>query len=53
MAKCVRCNGKGTVSCPQCKGSGRKYDILSSSECGHCKGTGEVKCPLCDGEGYR
>jgi DnaJ-class molecular chaperone len=52
MAKCNRCGGKGTIPCPQCKGTGRKSDMFSNWECGHCQGTGEVICPVCNGKGY-
>ena len=52
MATCKRCNGKGTIKCPICKGQGRIIPIFGSSyPCKHCGGSGEVTCPECQGKG--
>ena len=52
MSTCARCQGKGTIPCPVCKGSGTEFSLLGPTKCGQCNGTGEVKCPVCNGKGY-
>lgn len=55
MATCKTCNGKGSVECPKCKGTGRigEHRIMtSSSECSHCSGSGVKKCGACNGKGH-
>lgn len=54
MATCKTCNGKGSVKCPRCKGTGRVGGgvFTSSTECSHCSGSGVKKCGACNGKGY-
>ncbi len=54
MATCKTCKSKGSIKCPQCKGSGRiTGGLLSSShQCKNCCGSGVVKCGVCSGKGY-
>jgi len=53
MATCKTCNGKGSVKCPKCKGTGRVGGgiLSSSSQCNNCDGSGIVKCGVCHGKG--
>ena len=46
MAKCKRCNDKGTIKCPKCEGKG---EIILSDW--HGLGTGRKRCDRCDGTG--
>ena len=49
MTKCVICEGKGSLTCSQCKGKG---DILGTGRlCNLCKGVGVLRCEACDGKG--
>jgi len=52
MAKCAKCRGSGTVTCPVCHGA---PDMQASSGdlpgCDGCDGDGKVKCPDCGGSG--
>lgn len=54
MAKCGACD-KGAVTCPDCKGKGKKDHggLLSNDwrECKLCEGSGEKKCGVCKGKG--
>lgn len=62
--KCSRCEGRGSIPCPKCQGTGRCMTCLGrgwvvpaganergmiESTCAHCLGTG--KCPTCGGYG--
>lgn len=62
--KCDRCSGKGTITCPTCKGRGkiRKgiyipiFDDMFDkdddfSKCVNCDGAGKVRCSACHGNG--
>ncbi len=53
MAECKRCDGTGSIKCPNCKGLGGIYNVLGfwDRECSKCEGTGEVRCPNCGGTG--
>jgi len=52
-AKCISCNGKGSVKCPKCGGKGEiKLVMPNSHQCNNCKGSGIVKCEICRGKGY-
>lgn len=45
-------NGKETVPCPTCGGSGKiTKKRMKSVDCGHCKGTGKDICHHCGGSG--
>lgn len=46
--KCANCQASGAISCPVCKGKGRK-----AVTCIVCKGKGKIKCPKCEGSGWR
>jgi len=54
---CPRCHGGGTVTCKDCRGSGKclvcegtgKIWFMNDSWCAFCDGTG--KCRTCEGEG--
>ncbi len=49
MAKCAICEGKGSLTCGQCKGKG---DILGTGTlCNLCEGVGILRCEACDGKG--
>lgn len=52
--KCSNCGGRGTVTCPVCRGTGRVGGSVfsSSHECGHCGGNGTKLCDSCGGKGY-
>ncbi|PYP86601.1 MAG: molecular chaperone DnaJ [Blastocatellia bacterium AA13] len=46
--------GSGTVSCPNCGGSGQQTGIFGASgKCAQCGGSGTVgrRCPTCNGRG--
>lgn len=49
--KCPRCNGKGTVTCSHCGGTGRQGAWTDQGSCNTCKGGKELKCPNCGGKG--
>ena len=52
MANCGACDGKGSVKCPQCSGTGRKPKVFGGSyQCDNCDGSGVVKCGACHGRG--
>ena len=44
---CKECGGRGSVKCPQCRGTGRS----SGTECKLCAGSGVKKCGVCMGKG--
>ena len=48
---CKVCDGKGEMTCPACKGSGRAGEKKSADSCAACKGTGTITCPKCKGDG--
>jgi DnaJ-class molecular chaperone len=54
MATCKVCNGKSSVKCPRCKGTGSiDPGFLSSlKKCENCNGSGVVKCGVCNGKGH-
>jgi hypothetical protein len=56
LATCRTCNGKGSVKCPKCKGSGRVSSggILpgGSVQCDNCHGSGVARCGGCAGKGH-
>lgn len=53
MPTCKTCNGKGSVKCPKCKGTGRISELLGGShQCNNCSGSGVVKCGACNGKGH-
>jgi len=54
MGKCPRCYGKGTITCNNCRGKGRRGGGILSSDykCPTCNGSGEVRCPNCNGKGW-
>lgn len=50
--KCARCKGKGTITCPKCKGDRFYYGpYFNAKDCDQCSKTGEVRCPGCSGSG--
>ena len=54
MAKCVRCNGKGSVKCNKNCDNGTIYPYfggIGAEKCKHCSGKGEIACPVCNGKG--
>jgi DnaJ-class molecular chaperone len=55
MAMCKACRGEGSVSCPDCRGKGKKDhgSFLSTDwrECKLCHGSGIKKCGACNGKG--
>ena len=62
MSKCARCDGSGSIECPQCHGKGKSggqyipivtevTGVGEDSECAKCDGTGETACPVCGGSG--
>jgi DnaJ-class molecular chaperone len=61
MPICARCNGKGTLECPECEGRGvveeeAQLELItetarSSDKCPVCTGKGIVACPDCEGSG--
>ena len=52
MATCKECRGKGSLRCPHCKGTGKKYaGPARYDECKLCSGSGKRKCDVCNGRG--
>lgn len=54
MAKCVRCNGTGSVKCNKNCDNGTIYPYfggIGAEKCKHCSGKGEIACPVCNGKG--
>lgn len=60
VEKCNGCNGKGSVNCPICNGTGnisKKGNLWGELaggekvECQSCQGTGKLLCKLCGGVG--
>jgi DnaJ-class molecular chaperone len=60
MPACTRCNGKGSIGCPECGGRGTaeegQLELLmepprGAPHCPACNGTGSIPCPVCDGSG--
>lgn len=50
---CPRCEGKGTITCTSCAGSGNDFRHGPGGyfeNCGICGGVKELKCPACDGK---
>lgn len=64
--KCNVCNGTGNVTCSQCNGSKKTYEIKKAPPkdgyivvpeeiavtCSKCYGSGKEKCYICHGSGY-
>lgn len=48
---CPKCNGRGTIPCYNCNGTGR-YDF-GEKTCRSCYGKGSITCPECWGSGRR
>jgi DnaJ-class molecular chaperone len=54
MANCNTCNGKGSVKCPKCKGTGEMTTGMFGNyqeKCNNCHGSGVAKCGVCNGSG--
>ena len=60
MPACTRCNGKGSIGCPQCEGRGfideGQLELpveppRGAPRCPACNGTGTIRCPDCEGSG--
>ena len=51
---CLDCEGKGTIECDNCNGTGEHYcwECGTDHECGWCEGEGEYDCKECNGKGY-
>jgi hypothetical protein len=45
---CDRCQGSGTLGCPDCGARGR-----IKQPCAACAGTGKLVCPICEGIGSK
>lgn len=49
---CKKCQGKGAIPCPGCKGTGRNKkngNMFERWKCYDCQGFGQITCPLCGG----
>ena len=60
MPACTRCNGKGSIGCPQCEGRGTvdegQLELIVEAQrgaprCPACQGAGSIMCPVCEGSG--
>ena len=47
MATCSSCQGRKTIICPVCQGSGK----VNGKECHSCGGDKKKVCPKCGGTG--
>ncbi|KAL8160003.1 hypothetical protein V2J09_001540 [Rumex salicifolius] len=50
LKKCGKCEGKGAIECPGCKGTGRNKkngNIFERWKCFDCQGFGLKGCPEC------
>lgn len=50
---CPDCDGRGTVNCSICNGSGSTYWGFGSLNCFGCGGDGVVECASCGGDGVK
>lgn len=46
---CVRCKGRGTISCPKCGDPFRIRLEPLEAQCRACNGVYEIRCPACSG----
>ncbi len=46
--KCESCNGRGTIICSKCSGTGRSSDW---DACSYCRASGQMRCGQCSGNG--
>jgi RecJ-like exonuclease len=47
---CGKCNGKGAIECPGCKGTGKNKkngNMFERWKCYDCQGFGLLSCPTC------
>ena len=53
MSICKKCNGVGTIKCPECGMINRLFLLSPASYsnigCLKCNGSGEILCPCCLG----
>lgn len=57
---CDECNGKGTIDCGQCEGTGETQTQMAmmggdpdeTEECPVCDGSGTIECEECNGTGH-
>ena len=50
---CRKCNGRGTVVCFSCNGTGNRGRIYDYETCRWCNGKGSYRCYDCNGTGRR
>ena len=50
---CLRCRGRGSMLCPDCRGTGvvpsSYWKITGKMECPTCQGECLIPCPKCKG----
>lgn len=51
VTNCMRCNGRATISCPECTGMLAAHYVMYDKICRVCQGIREVGCPACLGSG--
>eukprot|EP00181_Compsopogon_caeruleus_P005345 CAMPEP_0184679932 /NCGR_PEP_ID=MMETSP0312-20130426/2807_1 /TAXON_ID=31354 /ORGANISM="Compsopogon coeruleus, Strain SAG 36.94" /LENGTH=138 /DNA_ID=CAMNT_0027129709 /DNA_START=355 /DNA_END=774 /DNA_ORIENTATION=- len=54
---CEQCQGKGSIACPVCEGSGHydttMFQVVSSATCRMCMGRRKIPCPTCKESVFR
>jgi len=49
---CPKCHGQRTISCPACRGRGKKLIAgIPIGRCKECDGSGQRRCDVCGGAG--